>query len=154
MTDHNLRKRASNIAHTVFSKYLHWRSAQASMAADLALGGFIHPMVSPSVLFDKETVHISFKNTGMGTALKIESSIHHPKFNFEGPLQEAALEDGQETRLDIPAANGQPELEKSFEIIVRYEDVYGRRYYSKLTRDENNSDNIKHEKLERKQQEK
>ena len=148
MTDRNLRKRASTLAHTTFSKYLHWRSAQASMAADSPLGGFIHPMVSPSVLFDKETMHISFKNTGIGTALKIESSIHHPKFNFEGPLPEATLEKGQETRLDIPAANGQPEPEKGFEIIARYEDVYGQRYCSKLTRDENGSDNLKHEKLE------
>jgi len=117
-------------------------SVKMAEAMEKSITETVRPMVHPSVAFGQDAssnqmvMYASFKNIGRGPALHVEANIRHPHFEFKGPLPETVLEVGRGVQLNIPSAGGEQKSQEDFELIAKYQDIYGKWFHSKLTQDE------------------
>ena len=151
MTISNLLRIILTRVRAVITGYYKWRAAEISRETERPLDYYVRPMVQPSVLFSQDVMYASFKSIGSKPALNVEVNIRHPKFEFDGPLPETALDMGQEVKLNISATDGEPRSQKGFELITKYQDIRGKWFYSRLTQDKHGQHHLEYGGLEKKE---
>ncbi len=110
------------------------------------------PIVLPSVAFTHfSEMRASFKNIGRGPALHVEANICHPYFDFEGPLPETVLEVGRGVELCLERTDTELRSHKMFEVITKYQDIYGKWFRCRLTQDEHGQNHLEYKELQKKE---
>ena len=110
------------------------------------------PIVLPSVAFTPPSeMRASFKNIGKGPALHVEANICHPYFEYEGPLPKTVLEVGQGVELRLERTATESRSQNMFEVITKYQDIYGKWFRCRLTQDQHGQNHLEYKELQRKE---
>ena len=148
MTDSSSKKGRFGLAGRLLKRYYHWRVNSLDRNVEMTLAPMVRPVVQPKIAFSQDTLCCTFKNTGAGVALDVETRISHESAEFDGPLPETTIPPGKEVKLNIPATQGIADTKPKPEILTKYRDMGERWFYSKLTQDKPGRNRFEYNRLE------
>ena len=148
MTEHSSEKGRLGLAGRLLKRYYNWRVAGLDRNVEFTLLPMVRPVVQPKVSLSQDTLCCTFKNTGAGVALNVETKILHERFEFDGPLPETTIQPGKEVKLNIHATQVISVSEPKLEVLTKYQDMGERWFYSKLTQDKPGRNRFEYNSLE------
>jgi hypothetical protein len=148
MTESSSKKGRFGLAGRLLKRYYNWRVKNLDQSVEMTLAPMVRPVVQPKISFSQDTLCCTFKNTGAGIALDVETRISHESVEFDGPLPETTIPPGKEVKLTIPATQGIADAAPKIEILTKYRDMAERWFYSKLTQDKPGRNRFEYNRLE------
>jgi len=98
-----------------------------------------------------DKMHLMFKNIGRGPALHLETNRSHPCFDKVCILSKTILEIGEGTSTYMYPTVENINPREIFELLIKYQDIYGRWFYSKLIHDGNGQFRLEYDEVEKKE---